>query len=126
MWSAHRHESIGDPYLYRPERWIVDETPTGTGVAEESMRRLKSFVHPFSAGTRNCVGQNLAMQEMLIVIGRMLWRFDVRIAPGTTNGEGRPELGWGRIDKEQYVVWDMFASGRDGPVLQFRRRVTAE
>ena len=119
MWCSGRHDEIGDPSVYRPERWIPDEH---TGVTEEDVRKVRSFVHPFITGPGNCVGQNLAMQEMLITIGRTLWRFDVRVAPGTTHGEGRPELGWGRRDRNQYMLLDMYTSGRDGPILQFRRR----
>ena len=118
-WCAHRNDELGDPSVYRPERWIPDEH---TGVTDEDVRRTRSFVHPFSAGPGNCVGQNLAMQELLITIGRTLWRLDVRNAPGATKGEGRPELGWGSRDRNQYMVVDSYVSGRDGPILQFRKR----
>ena len=123
MWCSARHEDLGDPFVYRPERWIPD---SHTGVTEEDVRRVKSFTHPFSAGPSNCVGQNLAMAELLITIGRTLWRFDVRNTPGTTLGEGHPSLGWGRRDPKQYMIQDFYTSARDGPSLQFRRRELAK
>ena len=32
---------------------------------------------------------------MLLIVVRMLYRMDVRLAPGFTLGEGAPELKWG-------------------------------
>lgn len=122
MWCSARHEGLGDPFVYRPERWIPDDY---TGVTEEDVRKVKSFTHPFLSGPGNCVGQNLAMAELLITIGRTLWRFNVRNAPGNTLGEGSPSLGWGRRDPKQYMLQDFYVSVHDGPVLQFRKRELA-
>jgi cytochrome P450 len=119
-WSSGRNEeTYGDANTYRPERWIVDEE---NGVSAESVAFVKSCLHPFSAGPGNCVGQNLAILEMLLVIARTLYRMDVRLAPGSTLGEGAPELGWGRRNKNLYQLEDAYISLRHGPMLQFRRR----
>lgn len=118
LWSSARHEDLGDPFVYRPERWIPDPQ---TGVTEEDVRKAKSYVQPFIAGPTNCVGQNLAMLELLITVARTLWRYDARIAPGTDLGGGRPELGWGRRDRNQYMIEDAFTSMRDGPMVQFKQ-----
>lgn len=119
-WSdAYNDENYSDSHTYRPERWILDEE---NGVTAESVAYAKSCCHPFSAGTGNCVGQNLAILEMLLVIARTLYRFDVRLAPDSTLGEGAPELGWGRRNKNQFQLEDVYISIRNGPLLQFRRR----
>lgn len=119
-WINGRHEeTYGDPNLYRPERWIVDEI---SGVTEEDVARIRSCFHPFLIGPGNCVGQNLAMLEMMISVARTLYRMDVRLAPGHTLDEGRPSLGWGRRDRNQYQVTDAYISIREGPVVQFRQR----
>ena len=47
---------------------------------------------------------------MLLVVSRTLYRMDVRLAPGSTLGEGAPELGWGRRDKNQYQLLDAFVA----------------
>jgi cytochrome P450 len=37
---------------------------------------LKTLYFPFSAGRRNCVGQNLAMLELKMVLATLLRRYD--------------------------------------------------
>lgn len=119
-WSnGHNDENYGDSNIYRPERWIVDEE---NGVTADSVAYIKTYFHPFSSGPGNCVGQNLAILEMLLVVARTLYRMDVRLAPGSTLGEGAPELGWGRRDKNQFQLDDAYVAIRHGPMLQFRKR----
>lgn len=118
-WSNGRSDEYGDPNVYRPERWIVDEE---AGVSAEEVARISSYSHPFSAGWSICVGKNLAILELLITIARTLYRFDVRAEPGSTLGEGKPELGWGRRDRKQFQVDDAYISIRHGPMIQFRKR----
>ena len=117
-WSNGRSDEYGDPNVYRPERWIVDEA----GVTAEEVARISSYFHPFSAGWGNCVGQNLAMLELLTTVARTLYRFDVRAEPGSTLGEGSPELGWGRRDRKQFQLDDAFVAIRNGPMIQFKKR----
>lgn len=119
-WSkGHNDEIFGDSNIYRPERWIVDEE---NGVTADSVAYIRSCFHPFSAGPGNCVGQNLAIMEILLVVARTLYRMDVRPAPGSTLGEGAPELGWGRRNKNIFQLDDIFVGVRYGPVVQFRKR----
>ena len=118
-WSNGRSDEYGDPNVYRPERWIVDEE---AGVTAEDVARISSYFHPFSHGWGNCPGQNLAILELLTTIARTLYRFDVRSEPGSTLGEGSPELGWGRRDRKQFQVDDAYNSIRNGPMIQFKKR----
>ncbi|KAL9007636.1 MAG: hypothetical protein Q9173_007140 [Seirophora scorigena] len=118
-WSSGRSDEYGDPFVYRPERWLVDET---AGVTSEEVARIHSLFHPFSAGWGNCAGQNLAILELLTTIARTLYRLDVRAEPGSALGEGAPELGWGRRDRKQYQLDDAYVSLRDGPMIQFKKR----
>ncbi|MCJ1246970.1 hypothetical protein MMC30_004181 [Trapelia coarctata] len=118
-WAINHHESFfPDPYVYRPERWIVDPD---AGVMAEEVARARSCVHPFSAGPANCVGKSLALMELMITVGRVLYGMEVRAEPGSRLGEGAPELGWGRRNRNQYQVGDAYISLRDGPMLQFKR-----
>ena len=118
-WSSGRSDEFGDPNVYRPERWIVDEN---TGVTAEEVLRISSYLHPFSAGWSSCVGQNLAMLELLMTVARTLFRLEVRAEPGSTLGEGRPELGWGRRERKHFQLLDRLTSARDGPMIQFKKR----
>ncbi|KAI1659965.1 cytochrome P450 [Daldinia decipiens] len=119
-WALSRNQEVyGDPELFRPERWIVDEA---TGVTEEDVNRARSSSHPFAGGPGRCLGQNFAMMEMMIILARTLHRFDVRREPGSTLGSGRPEYGWGARDSKQFHLTDAYISIRRGPMLQFRKR----
>lgn len=119
-WATSRNEDVYlDPNIFRPERWIVNEE---TGVTEEYVARCRENFHPFGQGPGNCAGKNLALLELMLTVGRTLHRLDVRMTPGSTAGQGGPELGWGRRDRRQYQVRDAFAAIRDGPEVQFRKR----
>ncbi|KAK8023702.1 benzoate 4-monooxygenase cytochrome P450 [Apiospora rasikravindrae] len=119
-WVNSRNEEIwGDAGVFRPERWILDET---NGVTVESISRQRANFHPFITGPGSCVGKPLAMAEIMIVLARTLYRFDIRRAPGSTKGGGRPELGWGARDRNQLQLTDAFISLRQGPEVQFKKR----
>jgi cytochrome P450 len=121
-WAVlHSEENYGDPSTYRPERWIVD---TATGVSAEDVALAQSAFHPFLMGSGNCVGQKLAILELLITIGRTLYRMDIRQAPGTVLGQGTTELGWGMRRKDHLQVKDAYISIKDGPLLQFKKKHT--
>lgn len=57
------------PQDYDPSRWMV---------ADDQKRHLLSYFHPFSRGTRQCVGQNLSLIEQKIVLSMFLRRFSPR------------------------------------------------
>ena len=82
----HNEEFYGDAWVYRPERWIPDSV---TGVAAEDVARAQSCFNPFTIGQYNCVGQKLAVVELLITTAKTVHRMDVRLAPGDTLGEER-------------------------------------
>lgn len=120
VWSInHNQESFGDPWVFRPERYIEDSK---TGVSADDVAHAKGSFFPFSIGAGNCVGQKLAMWELLITIGKTLHRMDVRLSPGDTLGAGSPELGWGSRDKGHVVFKDYYLSLRNGPMVEFRKR----
>lgn len=99
-WAYGRNEEIyDDSSIYRPERWIVDEA---NGTMAESVVQIKSSFHSFTAGPGNCVGQNLAVLELMLLTARTFYRMDIRLAPGSMLGEGTSELEWGRRDKNQF------------------------
>ncbi|KAJ2990756.1 hypothetical protein NUW58_g2795 [Xylaria curta] len=122
-WANSRNDEVyGDACVFRPERWIVDDS---YGTTKEEVARLKRNFYPFSSGAYNCVGKNLAMAEMMIIVARTLYRFEMRRAPGSTLGCGRPDLGWGSTDEHQFQLVDAYISLRHGPEVQFKNRVSA-
>jgi enediyne biosynthesis protein E7 len=60
-----------NPNDFIPRRW-TDE--------EETSRHPFAFV-PFSAGARNCVGKNFAIQEMIIALSIVLSHFTIELDP---------------------------------------------
>ena len=107
-----------DPFRYKPERWISGE---GYDVA-----KAQSAFCAFSLGPRGCVGKRMAYQEIMTVLGRVLWEFDLKFwsqskldgAPGRWKGQ--------RQRPDEYQLFDTFSSRSVGPLVQFRRRSHAE
>ena len=118
-WSLGRNEALwGDYNTFRPDRWIVTDTNT-----QEEVNHLKRSFHPFSKGVGSCLGQKMAMVQLCMIVGRTLWRYDVRQAPGQNVGEGRPDLGWGQRNPGHFQLRDAYISLREGPIVQFKKRV---
>jgi cytochrome P450 len=67
----HRHPSFWDrPDEFAPERW-----------AEEDRRPRFAFM-PFSGGPRQCIGNNFAITEAVLILATLAQRFTPRIAEG--------------------------------------------
>ncbi|OWF55819.1 cytochrome P450 4A25-like [Mizuhopecten yessoensis] len=76
--STHYHPDVWeDTKTFKPERFLEDNS---------GGRDPFSYV-PFSAGPRNCIGQNFAMNEMKVVISRVIRRFKIVFDP---NHEATP------------------------------------
>ncbi|PSN70776.1 cytochrome P450 [Corynespora cassiicola Philippines] len=119
-WSMSRNEHIyGDPNRFRPERYIPSEA---TGVTVEQVNELKSYYQPFLIGPTNCAGKNIAMTELAIIIAKTLFALDLRSVPGEDLGAGHPSQGWGKRDKNQYQIVDVYITVHEGPMVQFRKR----
>ncbi|KFA71239.1 hypothetical protein S40288_07811 [Stachybotrys chartarum IBT 40288] len=119
-WCNSRDNDVfGDAGVFRPERWIVNEE---AGVTKELVQKQKAGFNPFLSGPGNCAGKNLALSELMIVVARTMYRFEIRRAPGSTIGLGNHSLGWGARDKTQLQLVDVFTSLAEGPVVQYRTR----
>ncbi|ORY07559.1 putative cytochrome P450 [Clohesyomyces aquaticus] len=65
-----------DPTKFDPVRWLGDE-------------RLKNekWFAAFGRGSRSCVGLNLARAELLMVVGNLFGKFNVRLADGVDRSD---------------------------------------
>jgi cytochrome P450 len=71
LYHAHTNSKyFPDPFKFKPERWISKEQN------ELEHNDLEAFF-PFSAGTRNCIGKNFALQEMRICLSTFLKHFEI-------------------------------------------------
>lgn len=76
-WAAYHSEiNFKDPWSFHPERWLEKD--------EEFAGDNKDVFQPFSFGLRNCIGRSLAYMEMRIILSRLIWNFDLALAPSST------------------------------------------
>ncbi|KHN94880.1 Cytochrome P450 [Metarhizium album ARSEF 1941] len=88
--ACYRSDSnFEDAGAFRPERWLDGG---GGSDATESFK-------PFSHGPRACLGRNLAWAELRLILGRMLWRFDIELV------ETSASVGWLNGQK----IWGFWA-----------------
>ncbi|KAI0319094.1 cytochrome P450 [Amylostereum chailletii] len=63
-----------EPLSYKPQRWLPGGLGPGT-------RTRKSAIMSFSFGPFGCLGKALAIQELRVVVSRLLLSYDVKFAP---------------------------------------------
>ncbi|KAL4877750.1 cytochrome P450 [Aspergillus karnatakaensis] len=71
-YATYRQErNFTDALSFHPERFLND--------LRFANDKIKAF-QPFNVGPRDCVGRNLAYAEMRLILARVLYNFDLRIA----------------------------------------------
>jgi cytochrome P450 len=70
----HRHPDFWErPDDFVPERWLD---------ADAEKRRPRFAYMPFSGGPRQCIGNNFATMEAVLILATLSQRFEARLAPG--------------------------------------------
>lgn len=73
MVFIHYHPNIfPEPRAFRPERWIEAK-------ANGTASHLQKHFHPYSKGTRSCLGYNLGNAEMYLILAALFRRFDMEL-----------------------------------------------
>ena len=69
LWSLHHNPHVWEnPHDFQPERFHPD-----------NVVKMDPFQFiPFSAGSRNCIGQNFAMNEMKVAVAKVVNRFHLK------------------------------------------------
>lgn len=62
----HNEEYFPEPFVFRPERWLAEESGEGR------LARMHSVFVPFSVGPRACAGKSMAYLEMSLVVAKTL------------------------------------------------------
>lgn len=115
----HNEQCFPDPFTYKPERWLESHA------TRESIRKARSCFVPFSIGIRSCLGKSLAYTEITLVLATLLFQGDFKFADGDLGRVGRGCKGavYGRHRENEYQLRDHIAGQKEGPWLQFSRRV---
>jgi cytochrome P450 len=87
-WSTYHSESnFKDADLFVPERWLKTEARYAGDALEAHQ--------PFAFGPRNCLGQNMAMHEMRLILATLLFNFDFELCSESRN--------W--ADQRSFALW---------------------
>ncbi|KAK6062962.1 cytochrome P450 [Seiridium cupressi] len=89
QWAInHEPRCWTDPYGFHPERFLGDPK-----FEKDNLDAMQ----PFSTGPRNCIGKNLAYAEMRLILARIIFSFDLRLADDSR--------GW--LDTQgAYTLWE--------------------
>ncbi|KKY13050.1 putative cytochrome p450 [Diplodia seriata] len=68
-----------EPEKFVPERWLPATDPACAVTDPERRRAMDRYWVPFSRGSRNCIGLELAKQELGLVAGNLFRRFGDRV-----------------------------------------------
>jgi cytochrome P450 len=86
--AMYTHEkNFKRPMEFLPQRWLGDAEFEGDE---------KQCLQPFSVGSRDCVGKNMAYHEMRLIIAKVLYHFDLDLCPES--------YGWD--DQNTYLLWE--------------------
>jgi unspecific monooxygenase len=123
-YAVHRQPDIfPEPDHFVPERWLQFEAETDQDFKVRIMKQQK-FMMPFGRGIRMCLGMQIALTEMKVVLANLYWhyastidrdwcdvveydsdtKFPAPILLGTRN------KGNNRTDEEKMVMYDTYTS----------------
>ncbi|KAL9083357.1 MAG: hypothetical protein Q9165_008557 [Trypethelium subeluteriae] len=86
--TYYSERNFKDAESFVPERWL-----------EWNGYDDQSAFEPFSLGPRNCIGKNLALVELRIILARVLWNFNLRLP------KGKKDMGWKWGDQNIFMLW---------------------
>jgi len=81
------------PHAFIPERWLQPK--------KDGFNHDANVLKPFSYGGRNCVGKNLALPMLRLILSRFLFHFDFDMESGVRWQEQRVHVLW---EKEPLIL----------------------
>ena len=95
QYAANRStRNFVSPATFAPSRWLGDS---------QFETDKKDACQPFSVGPRNCIGKNLALFEMRLIIARLFWNFEMEPVEETDRG-WLNQLGWMAWQRKPLIV----------------------
>ncbi|PYH92148.1 cytochrome P450 monooxygenase-like protein, partial [Aspergillus ellipticus CBS 707.79] len=93
-WATYRNpRNFTRPDEFLPQRWSDDPEFAGDD---------RAAFQPFSFGPRNCLGKNLAYHELRVILAKVLFHFDLALAPESEGWE--KQRAWTLWDKNRLLV----------------------
>ena len=86
--TYHSEENFTDPDKFVPERWIAGENIRYANDVHEALQ-------PFGWGHRNCLGQNMAMHEMRLILASVVQQFNFELCAESQD--------W--LEQKSYALW---------------------
>ena len=71
FYAMFRQPWIDRPHEFIPERWSESNPQS---------QDLKDMLMPFSLGKRSCIGQNMAMQQLRLLVANLMLHYEFELA----------------------------------------------
>ena len=101
--ANHLPANFAMPDEFHPERFLPASvlsllSPTEAAELDPEPFKLDDteVMQPFSVGSRNCIGRNLAYAEMRLILAKFLWNFDIEATENTGS--------W-MEDQKVFILW---------------------
>ena len=86
---AHTHVTVNptalsysDAHFFRADTFLPDRFLPAALRPKEFAEDRRASQQPFGLGPRNCIGRPLALAQLRLVLARMVWSFELEMAPG--------------------------------------------
>ena len=80
---------VDDPSSYAPERFLPDAVRKRAGTPSSAALDHPCFADPFGRGKRRCLGSNLAIAEISVLVARMIQDYEISLVD--PRAEWRPK-----------------------------------
>lgn len=83
-WIIHRRPEVfgEDVDIYRPDRWLVDQTKD-VERERERIKEMNATMFHFGMGPRTCIGKNISLLEIYKLVPSFLRRFEIELEDPT-------------------------------------------
>ncbi|KAF2878220.1 cytochrome P450 [Massariosphaeria phaeospora] len=86
---------------FHPERWLSSaKSLPGSPFRDDKLEAVQSF----STGTWGCIGKGLALAELRSVMARLVWNFDMSVAPGGRDVDWLSQKSYAMLERQPLDV----------------------
>lgn len=118
----HNADYVAELFKFDPGLWL-DQDDDKSPEYRQSKEALHVIFCPFSLGQRSCLGKPLVYMELSITIARLVWEYDMRLAPEQYRSkEIEREVRRGERNASEYQFQDWFLSNNESVMVEFRAR----